>query len=456
MNADHGIRAAFKGTLGKFTLDAAFTAPSAGVTALFGPSGCGKTVVLRCIAGLQRFQDGAFEIDGDVWQNRRGLFLPTHRRPLGYVFQEASLFPHLSVRKNLLFGAPRGGGAKAGIDFDEVVDLLGVKTLLDRSPSNLSGGERQRVGIGRALLSQPKLLLMDEPLSALDRATKSEILPFLERLRDRLSLPIIYITHDFTEVERLADHVVLMRKGQIIAAGPLAQLQSDPLLPLAAAQDAAVSLNGVVESYDGRYGLLTLAVPGGRFTAPAPQASIGEHRRINIVAEDVSLSREPPGPSSILNVLPARIVSANPARLRRTHRGPRARRRGRGRAHSFARDAQVLGSARPRRGRPCPCAGQGVGARARGAKRPPDALPHPFVAAVFERDRPTLPDVDVHRLLRIDARDENRERPRDAAMRGDKNIGCLFREPVAQPCREHRIAFAAAAGQNSICRCGAP
>ena len=312
MNAAHGISAAFKGTLGKFTLDAAFTAPAAGVTALFGPSGCGKTVVLRCIAGLQRFQDGAFEIDGDVWQNRQGLFLPTHRRPLGYVFQEASLFPHLSVRKNLLFGAPRDGEAKGAIDFDEVVELLGVKALLDRSPRNLSGGERQRVGIGRALLSQPKLLLMDEPLSALDRVTKSEILPFLERLRDRLSLPIIYITHDFAEVERLADHVVLMRKGHVIGAGPLAQLQSDPSLPLAAAQDAAVSLDGIVESYDARYGLLTLAVPGGRFTAPAPPAPIGEHRRINVVAEDVSLSREPPGPSSILNVLPARIVSADP------------------------------------------------------------------------------------------------------------------------------------------------
>ncbi len=314
MKAGHTIRAEFKGTIGKFALDAAFTAPAAGVTALFGPSGCGKTVVLRCIAGLQRFQDGLCEIDGDVWQNGEAIFLPTHRRPLGYVFQEASLFPHLSVRSNLLFGAPRrSDGAPAEIAFDEVVELLGVTALLDRSPRNLSGGERQRVAIGRALLSQPKLLLMDEPLSALDRATKSEILPFLERLRDRLSLPIIYISHDFAEVERLADHVVLMRKGHVIAAGPLAELQSDPSLPLAAAQDAAVSLDGVVESYDARYGLLTLAVPGGRFVAPAPPASLGEHRRINIVAEDVSLSREPPGPSSILNVVPARIVSANPA-----------------------------------------------------------------------------------------------------------------------------------------------
>ncbi len=333
-----GIRAEFRGAIGKFSLDAAFTAPAKGVTALFGPSGCGKTTVLRCIAGLMRMSDGVCEIDGEVWQDRDGTFLPTHKRPLGYVFQEASLFPHLSVRRNLLYGAPvaalhspsrdgrpsghpmeRGGAvgdralqgdvAQRAIAFDEVVELLGVTPLLDRSPRNLSGGERQRVAIGRALMSQPKLLLMDEPLSALDRTTKSEILPFLERLRDHLSLPIVYITHDLTEVERLAEHVVLMDKGRVLAAGPLADLQSDPSLPLAIARDAAVTLDGVVEAHDAGYGLLTLGVNGGRFVAPAPPAPIGEHRRIQIVARDVSLAREPPGPSSILNMLSGRIAS---------------------------------------------------------------------------------------------------------------------------------------------------
>ena len=314
MTAEPMIRAEFKGTIGKFSLDAAFTTPAKGVTALFGPSGCGKTTVLRCVAGLQRVTDGVCEIDGEVWQGRDGTFLPTYRRPLGYVFQEASLFQHLSVRRNLMFGAPRGngGGAPARITFDEVVELLGVTALLERSPKNLSGGERQRVAIGRALLSQPKLLLMDEPLSALDRVTKSEILPFLERLRDRLSLPIFYITHDLAEIERLADHMVLLVKGRVVAAGPLTELQSDPSLPLARARDAAVSLEGVVESYDERYGLLTLGFNGGRFIVPASRATIGEHRRIRVVADDVSLAREPPGLSSILNVLPARIVSANP------------------------------------------------------------------------------------------------------------------------------------------------
>ena len=313
MNDRPAIRAEFRGTLGKFALDAGFTAPAKGVTALFGPSGCGKTTVLRCIAGLLRV-DGVCEIDGEVWQDQNGAFLPTHKRPLGYVFQEASLFQHLSVRRNLLFGAPRhdSKATKGGIVFDEVTDLLGITRLLDRSPRNLSGGERQRVAIGRALLSQPKLLLMDEPLSALDRATKNEILPFLERLRDHLNLPVVYITHDIAEVERLADQMVLMEKGHVIGAGPLDALQSDPSLPLAAARDAAVSVEGVVQASDEAYGLVTLKVRGGVLTAPAPAAPVGERRRIRVIASDVSLTREPPAPSSILNILPARIVSMKP------------------------------------------------------------------------------------------------------------------------------------------------
>jgi molybdate transport system ATP-binding protein len=311
MTAAHSIRAEFRSVLGGFTLDAAFEAPAAGVTALFGPSGCGKTTILRCIAGLTRIKHGFCDIDGDIWQDRNGAFLPTHRRPLGYVFQEASLFPHLSVRRNLLFGAPREKPVdRPEIDFDEVIDLLGIRALLDRSPRNLSGGERQRVGIGRALLTQPKLLLMDEPLSALDRKTKSEILPFIEKLRDHFSLPIFYITHDMTEVERLADQVVLIDKGHVVASGPLAQLQSDPSLPLALSREAAVTLDGRVEAYDADYGLVAVGVSGGRFLVPAPPAEIGERCRVRILAGDVSLAHEPLGLSSILNTEPSRIVSA--------------------------------------------------------------------------------------------------------------------------------------------------
>jgi molybdate transport system ATP-binding protein len=308
-----GIHAKFHNVLGKFTLNVDFTAPAKGVTALFGPSGCGKTTVIRCIAGLNRIKDGYFAVDGDVWQKPDGTFTPTHKRPLGYVFQEASLFPHLSVRKNLLFGAPKDlPRDRPAIDFDEVIDLLGVRHLLDRAPRNLSGGERQRIGIGRALLTQPKLLLMDEPLSALDRNTKSEILPFIEKLRDHFALPIFYITHDMTEVERLADQIVLLDKGHVVAAGPLAEMQSDPNSPLATSREAAVSIKGVVESFDEKFGLLNLAIPGGHVIAPAPPAYIGEPRRIRILASDVSLAREKPGRSSILNLFPARIATMKP------------------------------------------------------------------------------------------------------------------------------------------------
>ncbi|SFI18420.1 molybdenum ABC transporter ATP-binding protein [Bradyrhizobium sp. cf659] len=218
------INAAFRGRLGNFTLHAELSLPATGVTAIFGPSGCGKTSVARCIAGLQRMADGFCAVDGEIWQDRRS-FRPVHRRPIGYVFQEASLFPHLTVRGNLLFGAPKAAGAQ--IAFDEVVELLGLAALLDRSPHRLSGGERQRVAIGRALLSQPKLLLMDEPLAALDRTTKNEILPFLERLHEKLALPVLHISHDMAEIERFADHLVLMEHGRVIGAGPLHALRSD-------------------------------------------------------------------------------------------------------------------------------------------------------------------------------------------------------------------------------------
>ena len=305
------IRARFRGAFGKFALDAAFDAPAQGVTALFGPSGCGKTTILRSIAGLDRVADGFFSIGGDIWQNAKS-FLPAHRRPLGYVFQDASLFPHLSVRKNLLFGAPKEQPSRRPrVEYDEVVDLFGLRALLDRSPRHLSGGERQRVAIGRALLTQPKLLLMDEPLSALDRGAKAEILPFVERLRDRFALPIVYISHDIAEVERLADHVVLIDRGRVVGAGALAEAQGDPASPLARSREAAVSLKGVVEAVDAAYGLIAVAVPGGRFLAPASAAFIGEARRVHILASAVSLAREKPGRSSILNVLPARVVAMN-------------------------------------------------------------------------------------------------------------------------------------------------
>lgn len=308
MTGQGGIAARFHGQVGGFRLDVAFEAPGTGVTALFGASGSGKTTVLRCIAGLQRL-DGRLAFDGDVWQDET-TFRPTHQRPIGYVFQEASLFPHLSVRDNLMFGRRRTQvpPGRAEIGCDEVVALLGIAPLLERATIALSGGERQRVAIGRALLSQPALLLMDEPLSALDRPTKDEILPFLERLHASLSLPVLYVSHDMAEVERLADHVVLLERGRVVGAGPLTAVQSDPSLPLLRRRDASVTLGAVAGEHDAGYGLLTLHVDGGRLVVPAPAGTTGEHRRVRIEAGDVSLAREAPRSSSITNILPARIL----------------------------------------------------------------------------------------------------------------------------------------------------
>ena len=310
MSEAGGIEARFTGALGAFAFDFALSAPPRGVTALYGPSGCGKTTLLRCIAGLNRVRDGGCRVNGEVWQDGARLFVPTHRRALGYVFQEASLFPHLSVKANLSFGAPPVGAESAlAIGWDEVVDLCGLAPLLERAPRDLSGGERQRVALGRALLSQPRLLLMDEPLSALDESAKADILPFFERLRDRLPLPALYVTHDMTEVERLADHLALINRGRVIAAGPLGQMQSDPALPLAAARGAAVTLEGTIAAIDQSYGLTTIAVSGGTFVAPGHLGAVGARRRLRILAGDVSLAMAPPGPSSILNVLPARVLA---------------------------------------------------------------------------------------------------------------------------------------------------
>ena len=308
------IEVAFRGTLGRFALDATFTVPATGITALFGPSGCGKTTVLRCMAGLHRLSEGFCTIGGDVWQDRTTL-RPAFKRPVGYVFQEPSLFPHLSVRRNLLFGAPRRQPISAATEthFNEVIDLLGLAGLLDRSPQNLSGGERQRAAVGRALLSEPKLLLMDEPLSALDRQTKDEILPFLERLHASLSLPVIYVSHDIAEVERLADNLVLMQAGRVVAAGAFSEVLSNPALPLALTKEAAVSLDAVVRTYDEKYGLATLEVDGGRFAVPMPSAPIGSRRRLTIAASNISLAREPPHATTILNILPAVILSTTSA-----------------------------------------------------------------------------------------------------------------------------------------------
>ena len=234
------IEARFSGRLGGFALDAAFSAPGRGITALVGPSGSGKTSLLRCIAGLARLP-GRLWVGDQVWQDER-RFLPPHRRAVGMVFQEPSLLAHLSVRGNLLYGYERRRGP-ARLGFDEVVGLLGAGPLLERATGRLSGGERQRVAIGRALLSQPDLLLMDEPLSSLDADSKAEILPFLERLPQALSIPILYVSHDAAEVARLADHALVMQAGRIVApaVAGLALGEAEARGKLAASDDERIA-----------------------------------------------------------------------------------------------------------------------------------------------------------------------------------------------------------------------
>ena len=304
------ITVALEGMLGSFKLSAAFAVPAQGITALFGPSGSGKTTLLRSIAGLQRLP-GRIAIGDAIWQDTdTGTFLAPHRRRVGYVFQEASLFLHLCVRDNLLYGARRAEAKIAdGLTLDEIVRLLGIAHLLERSPAALSGGERQRVAVGRALLSRPDILLMDEPLSALDRMTKGELLPYFEMLHETIALPILYVSHDLGEIERLADTMLLLEAGRVVAGGPLADLQTNPHLPLLGAAEASVVLSGRITAIDSAFGLTRFAIDGGELIAPGLHGAIGANSRLRITASDVSLSRTAATDSTILNSLPARIES---------------------------------------------------------------------------------------------------------------------------------------------------
>ncbi|WP_085695250.1 MULTISPECIES: molybdenum ABC transporter ATP-binding protein [unclassified Pseudomonas] len=295
-----------------FSLDVDLHLPGRGVTALFGQSGSGKTTCLRCIAGLERAENAFIRINDEVWQDSdNGLFVPPHKRALGYVFQEASLFPHLSVLANLQFGLKRIARPLRRVDLRQATELLGIGHLLDRHPQNLSGGERQRVGIARALLTSPKLLLMDEPLAALDSQRKNEILPYLQRLHDELDIPVLYVSHAQDEVARLADHLVLLSDGRALASGPIGETLARLDLPLAQGDDAGVVIEGQVSAYDADYQLLSLQLPNTRMNirvAHAPM-DIGQPLRCKVQARDISLALEDPEHSSILNRLPVTVVS---------------------------------------------------------------------------------------------------------------------------------------------------
>jgi molybdate transport system ATP-binding protein len=300
------IRAHLKMQLDSFALDAAFSAPPVGVTALFGPSGSGKTTLLRCIAGLERAQ-GSLHVNGELWQDEK-TFMPVHRRPLGYVFQEASLFPHLSVRANLEYGLKRISQAERKVQLEQVVEWLGLSRLIDRrDPAQLSGGERQRVAIGRALLTSPRILLMDEPLSALDTTSKQEILPYLERLHRELNIPVLYVSHALDEVARLADHLVLLEKGRVIASGALGETLARLDLPTAHFDDAGAVIEATVAQHDEKYHLSKLDFPGGHLWVGKVEQPFGTVVRARVLARDVSIATQAPQGSSINNILNARI-----------------------------------------------------------------------------------------------------------------------------------------------------
>ena len=300
--------------LGDFSLDAAFTAEG-GVTALFGRSGSGKTSLVRIIAGLTRPSEGRIQLDGDVLvDTASGKFVPPHRRRFGYVFQEARLFPHLTVRRNLNYGrwfSPKEARAE---NPDRIVDLLGIGDLLDRQPANLSGGEKQRVAIGRALLASPRLLLMDEPLAALDEERKAEILPYLERLRDEVGIPIVYVSHSVAEVARIADRVVLMANGRIEAIGPASDILGGPRLASAAdRREAGSVLSGHVEARDAANGLATIRLAGGAtILVPGATVAPGEIVRLRIPARDVMIATVRPEGLSALNILEGVVEAIEP------------------------------------------------------------------------------------------------------------------------------------------------
>ncbi len=301
---------AIRQTLGRFTLDVAFSSEGRGLTALFGRSGSGKTSVINAIAGLVRPDEGRIRIGDTVFfDSAARIDVPVEKRRIGYVFQESRLFPHMTVRSNLEFGLRRVPAAERRIGLGPVVDLLGLAHLLDRRPRGLSGGEKQRVALGRALLAQPRLLLMDEPMASLDAERKAEILPYIERLRDEMNIPIVLVSHALDEVVRLATTMVLIGEGRVIASGPVGAVMGR--LDLSAAtghQEVGAVLDMTVARHDAADGLSVLAFDGGRLAVPLLDRPVGAAVRLHIHARDVIVALAPPPLVSVRNALAGRVV----------------------------------------------------------------------------------------------------------------------------------------------------
>lgn len=292
-----------------FTLDVDLTLPNQGVSVLFGPSGSGKTTLLRCIAGLIRPPRGHLSVNGQIWQDEK-TFRPTYQRPIGYVFQEASLFPHLNVEGNLNFGLRRLRNPSPQ-KLAQAIELMGIGHLLGREPHGLSGGERQRVSLAQALSLSPELLLMDEPLSALDQPRKLEILPFLERLKQEAKIPIIYVSHAADEVARLADYLVVMHEGKAITQGALSDVLTDLNLPIRLGEDTGAILHACVGAIDQQWHLARMDFAGGSLWTKDPNLALNTQVRVRVLARDVSLAREQPSLTSIQNLLQGIVVAVS-------------------------------------------------------------------------------------------------------------------------------------------------
>jgi len=291
-----------------FALDVDLALPGSGITVLFGPSGSGKTSVLRCVAGLERAAHGVVRVGPAVWQDEtQGIFLPPWQRDLGYVFQEASLFEHLDVEHNLAFGLKRSGKPGGAQALQQAVELLGIGHLLRRQAAQLSGGERQRVAIARALATQPRLLLLDEPLAALDLARRQEILPWLEKMRDELRLPMLYVTHSADELARLADQLVVLEQGRVKACGRAVDVLSQIENPAIVGDEAGVLLHGTVAQRDAQWQLAQVVFDSGAVWVRDTGLAIGHAVRLRVLARDVSVASQEPQHSSIQNQIQGRI-----------------------------------------------------------------------------------------------------------------------------------------------------
>jgi molybdate transport system ATP-binding protein len=300
------IKARFRIDQGDFRLDVDLKLPSQGISSLFGPSGCGKTTLLRAFAGLEQHSGGFLKVGDMTWQDQ-GVFVPPHRRPIGYVFQEASLFDHLDVKRNLEYGVKRTAENDRRVSLETAIELLEIGHMLNRMPNTLSGGERQRVAIARALAVSPRLLLMDEPLAAVDISRKQEILPYIESMHRELDIPVIHVSHLPEEVSRLADHLVLMEAGHVTASGDVHEVFTRLDLPIALDIDAAAVIEAVVTGHDEQYQLTRLEFDGGIFTVTRQEIQPGSSVRLRLAARDVSLTLEQQTGTSILNIIPVTV-----------------------------------------------------------------------------------------------------------------------------------------------------